>query len=87
MSLLSRGLYGEVDPKIRDHIKECIICFEEFKPDQSIIQLKCNERHFFHTPLLRALAEIEVGVPSLQIPNLTYYVPCDSFIHLQLTWC
>jgi hypothetical protein len=52
MSLLTKKLYGDVHPKILEHIRECIICFEEFKPDQSIIELKCNERHFFHSPCL-----------------------------------
>jgi predicted Zn-dependent protease with MMP-like domain len=48
MSLLTKKLYREVHQKIREHIRECIICFEEFKPDHSIIELKCNERNFFH---------------------------------------
>jgi hypothetical protein len=68
MSLLTKRLYGDVDPKIRDHIKECIICFEEFKPGQSVIELKCNERHFFHSPCLERWLKQKLECPLCKIP-------------------
>jgi len=28
--------------------EECIICFDNYKPNQEIIKLPCHDKHYFH---------------------------------------
>lgn len=28
---------------------ECVVCFETYEADQQVVELPCDERHFFHT--------------------------------------
>lgn len=31
---------------------ECVICMVDFEPDDEIAELKCDNRHYFHTKCL-----------------------------------
>ena len=35
-----------------DNNKECIICLDEYKAEGFITQLKCNTKHYFHSPCI-----------------------------------
>ena len=39
----------DFDPLVHRLEKECIICFTEFKAEDKVVQLKCHEKHIFHT--------------------------------------
>ena len=34
------------------NMQECVICMEEFKGNDQIAELKCDERHYFHAACL-----------------------------------
>jgi hypothetical protein len=46
--LLNRLVKGKVKPEDIDAGKECIICMIEYQPEDEVVQLPCDERHFFH---------------------------------------
>lgn len=29
--------------------EECIICWNDYKPEDDVIKLKCNDKHYFHS--------------------------------------
>lgn len=33
--------------------KQCIVCFEEMKPEDEVVMLECNKEHTFHELCLR----------------------------------
>lgn len=37
-----------INPEHYEDSSECPICYDEFKPDQNIIRLPCNAKHYFH---------------------------------------
>lgn len=40
----SEGTFGQLGPE-----NECIICMQQYGPNDMITTLSCNEKHFFHT--------------------------------------
>jgi len=46
LSSLSRTQYN---PQLFQHEKNCIICLVDYEPADMITQLKCDERHYYHT--------------------------------------
>ena len=40
---------GKFNPEEYGEGVECIICMEEYKPEDEVTPLPCDERHFFHS--------------------------------------
>ena len=50
ISFVRRSLNSiDFDPSIHKIETECIICTCEFEPTDKVTQLKCHEKHIFHT--------------------------------------
>jgi hypothetical protein len=46
LSSLSRTQY---DPQMFQHETSCIICLVDYEPSDTVTQLRCDERHYFHS--------------------------------------
>ena len=46
---LKRKVFGDVRVQ---SMQECVICMEEFKDSDEVAELKCDERHYFHSRCL-----------------------------------
>ena len=46
---IKRKMFGDIRVQA---MQECVICMEEFKEQDEIAELKCDERHYFHSKCL-----------------------------------
>lgn len=46
LASLSRTQY---DPQVFQHEKQCIVCLVDYTENDMVTQLRCDERHYFHT--------------------------------------
>ena len=49
LASLSRVQY---DPDKFHHETNCVICLVDYKPNDVVTQLRCDQRHYFHTECL-----------------------------------
>ena len=46
LSSLTRTQY---DPNTFQHESNCVICLVDYEPNDMVTQLRCDDRHYFHT--------------------------------------
>ena len=52
------------------HCGECYICLEDIEKGQEIITLKCNTKHFFHSPCIRKWLRTSISCPLCRQHNI-----------------
>ena len=56
MNLMNRFPYSKF---MLSEARDCPICFEQFKDDCEVVQLKCNDLHIFHSSCLEKYLNYE----------------------------
>ena len=51
-SILASLTRVQYDPDKFDHETNCVICLVDYKPNDVVTQLRCDQRHYFHTECL-----------------------------------
>jgi hypothetical protein len=57
---LMRKKYTDINEK---NMNECAICMEEYKDDDEIAELKCSEKHYFHSKCLEEWLKNKLECP------------------------
>jgi len=60
---------------------ECVICLNDFKDGDDVLQLKCSKRHIFHFECLRTWIESENGRRG-QCPICRAKIQTDSVVEM-----
>ena len=57
------------DPNLHKFENECKICLMEYEPEDELTQLKCDERHYFHSDcIIRWISEGKNNCPLCRKP-------------------
>lgn len=59
---LQKKKFENVQEKNKN-MSECIICMEQYKPEDAIAELKCDERHYFHEACLEDWLKRKLNCP------------------------
>lgn len=64
---LNRKAFQNVDEKNKN-MTECVICMCEFQAEDDIAELKCDQRHYFHTECLKDWLKRKLECPLCKKP-------------------
>jgi len=64
---LKRTEFKNVQEKNKN-MKDCVICMQDFKEDDQIAELKCDERHYFHSACLEDWLKQKLECPLCKKP-------------------
>lgn len=64
---LNKKSFGNVREQAKN-MKECVICSLEYKDDDTIAELKCDERHYFHQECLEEWLKRKLECPLCKKP-------------------
>ena len=67
VSSLNKKEFKEVNSKSKN-MTECVICMSEFKEEDQIAELKCDERHYFHSACLEDWLKRKLECPLCKKP-------------------
>jgi hypothetical protein len=59
---LNKKNYKDVQEKNKS-MDECVICMEQYKDDDEIAELKCSEKHYFHSKCLEEWLKSKLECP------------------------
>ncbi|TNV71940.1 hypothetical protein FGO68_gene15098 [Halteria grandinella] len=62
---LNRRAFGKnkIQAAKNDGMAECVICMEEYKETDEIAELKCDQRHYFHSKCLEQWLKRKLECP------------------------
>ena len=64
---LTKKKFHAIDNKNRT-MNECLICMNEYKDDDEVVELKCDERHYFHAECLESWLKRKLECPLCKKP-------------------
>ena len=67
ISSLKRKNFKNVEEKAKN-MDDCVICMSAFKDDDQIAELKCDERHYFHSACLEDWLKRKLECPLCKKP-------------------
>lgn len=67
VSSLNKKEFKDVSSKSKN-MTECVICMNDFKEDDQIAELKCDERHYFHSACLEDWLKRKLECPLCKKP-------------------
>ena len=62
---LSRKAFGK---RTNKDTSECVICMEEYKETDDVAELKCDQRHYFHSKCLADWLKQKLECPLCKKP-------------------
>jgi len=51
------GVNAFYDPSLHSFSNKCTICQDEYKPDDKLLVLGCDDKHYFHDECLTKMVE------------------------------
>ena len=66
--IIKNLMKGKIKPEQFPEGAECVICMVEYTPDDDIIRLPCDERHFFHADCITSWLKSNNSCPLCKKP-------------------
>ena len=60
---LKKTTFGNLDEEKKQFAPHCIICYADFKDDDQLSELACDDRHIFHTECIQKWLETDLRCP------------------------
>jgi len=68
MDKVTKKQFKDYSKEHKEEADKCIICFEEFKDEDNIAELNCDDRHIFHTACIQQWLEHNMVCPTCRKP-------------------
>jgi hypothetical protein len=66
--ILTNMVKGKFNPNEHPEGAECIICMEDYKEEDEVIELPCDTRHFFHAACISGWLKTNNSCPLCKKP-------------------
>jgi E3 ubiquitin-protein ligase DOA10 len=65
---LNKKEFSTVDHNNQDNMKSCAICLMDYEESDEIAELKCDQRHYFHSACLQDWLKKKLECPLCKRP-------------------
>ena len=60
---LKKTTFGNLDEDKKKFAPHCIVCYADFKDEDQLSELACDDRHIFHTECIQKWLETDLRCP------------------------